>query len=181
MRVKRELDTSAVESAAAATKKVKREPIQNGSPAGAQDAVGGGGATGPRTHNELPPMATTRQQLHNQAEALSTWQNSDGENMLPAQSIEPSSAQASDLLLHFENNQPCMWKERAQVHYSGVTNVSTSTTPDWSWSLSTLPAPSFASGYVRVSPIGSMFTPNEAEAKIAQVLPYQLRGCAHRR
>jgi hypothetical protein len=53
MRAKRELDTSAVESAAAATKKVKREPIEDDSLAGAQDAVGGGGTTGPRTHNEL--------------------------------------------------------------------------------------------------------------------------------
>jgi hypothetical protein len=88
---------------------------------------------------------TMRQQLHRQAEQLlRTWKNSDGENMLPAPLIEQS-AQASDLLLHFENNQPYMWERTEQGYCNRVTNVSTSITPHWSWSLSTLPAPLEAS------------------------------------
>jgi hypothetical protein len=114
---------------------------------------------------ESPAAATKKvkresvlQQLHRQAEQLRTWGNSDGGSLPQAPLIEQS-AQASDLLLHFENNQPSKREGTAQGYYNRVTDVSTSITPYWSWSLSTLPAPHEASGYMRVESERGVFSP----------------------
>jgi hypothetical protein len=77
----------------------------------------------------------------------------------PQAPLIEQSAQASDLLLHFENNQPSKWEGTAQGYYSRVTDVSTGITPYWSWSLSTLPAPLEASGYMRVKSKRGVFSP----------------------
>ena len=100
---------------------------------------------GPAAATKKVKRETMRQQLHRQAEQLRTWGNSDDGESLPQAPLIEQSAQASDLLLHFENNQPYMWERTEQGYCSRVTNVSTSITPHWSWSLSTLPAPLEAS------------------------------------
>jgi hypothetical protein len=92
---------------------------------------------------------TMLQQLHRQEEQLVAWENSDGGNMLTAP-LPVQSKQASELMLHIQNNQPRNWEDTEEGYANTVTKVSTKLKPTLLWALSTLPSPHDLHGYTRV-------------------------------
>jgi hypothetical protein len=92
---------------------------------------------------------TMLQQLRRQEEQLVAWETSDGDNLLTAP-LPVQSKQASELMLHIQNNQPRNWEDTEEGYANTVTKVSTKLKPTLLWALSTLPSPHDLHGYTRV-------------------------------